>query len=187
MRPRLRPRGIARILLYCAAGLVTLVLVLMLGLELVLDRAPAYQTQIKNWFYAQTGYHVAFAHVSPAFRWYGPELYFDRFELRSRDDSRVLARAAGGRVGLDLWQLLESGKLFALRIEVDSPDIGIDRLGPTTFAVASEIVLRGEHGSLSTNDLPSGTLLIRRGFVTLHGWNEALPELQLRDVNLDLS
>ena len=85
-------------------------------------------------------------HVSPAVRWYGPELYFDRFELRSRDDSRVLARAAGGRVGLDLWQFLRSGKLFALRIEVDAPDLGVDRLGPSTFAVAAfsfcAIVLR---------------------------------------------
>jgi uncharacterized protein (TIGR02099 family) len=186
----MRPHRVAKILLWCAAGLVTLILVLMLGLKLALDRASAYQTQIKDWFYRRTGYHVAFAHVSPAFRWYGPELYFDRFELRSRDETRVLARAAGGRVGLDLWQLLESGKLFALRIEVDSPDIGVDRLGPTTFAVASEIVLGGEHGALgklTMSDLPSGTLVIRRGFVTLHGWNEALPELQLRDVNLDLS
>ena len=162
----------------------------MLGLKLVLDRAPEYQAQIKGWFFRQTGYHIAFAHVSPAFRWYGPELYFDQFELRSRDDSRVLARAAGGRVGLDVWQFLRSGKLFALRIEVDAPDLSVDRLGPSTFAVASDIVLGGERGSLSAltmNDLPAGTLVIRHGIVTLRRWNEALPELELRDVNLDLS
>jgi len=183
------PRRIGRILLWCAAASAALVLVLMLGLKLVLDRAPAYQAQIKDWFYRQTGYHVAFAHVSPAFRWYGPELYFDRFELRSRDDTRVLARAEGGRVGLDVWELLASGKLFALRIEVDAPDIPVDRLGPTTFAIASDIVLGGERGSLGSwrmSDLPAGTLVIRRGFVTLRGWNEALPELQLRDVDVDL-
>jgi uncharacterized protein (TIGR02099 family) len=184
------PRRIGKILLFCAAAVVALVLALMLGVKLVLDRAPAYQAQIKDWFYRQTGYHIAFAHVSPAFRWYGPELYFDRFELRSRDNSRVLAQAAGGRVGLDVWRLLQSGQLFALRIEVDAPDITVDRSGPSTFAVASDIVLGGEHASpsaLTMNDLPAGTLVIRRGFVTLRRWNEALPELKLRDVNLDLS
>jgi uncharacterized protein (TIGR02099 family) len=183
------PRKLGKIVLYAAAGFVALVLALMLGLKLVLDRAPAYQAEIKDWFYRQTGYHIAFAHVSPALRWYGPELYFDRFELRSKDDSRTLARAAGGRVGLDFWALLTSGKLFALRIELDSPDITVDRLGPTTFAIASDIVLSGEHGSLggmTLRDLPSGTLVIRRGYVTMHGWNEALPELELRDVNFDL-
>jgi uncharacterized protein (TIGR02099 family) len=186
----MNPRRIGKLLLLCAAGLAALVVALMLGLKLVLDRAPEYQAQIKGWVFRQSGYHIAFAHVSPAFRWYGPELYFDRFELRSRDDSRVLARAAGGRVGLDVWQFLRSGKLFALRIEVDAPDLSVDRLGPSTFAVASDIVLGGQRGSLSAltmNDLPAGTLVIRRGTVALRRWNEALPELELRDVNLDLS
>jgi hypothetical protein len=184
------PRRVGRILLFCAAAVVALVLALLLGVKLVLDRAPEYQAQIKDWFYRQTGYHIAFAHVSPAFRWYGPELYFDRFELRSRDNSRVLAQADGGRVGLDVWRLLQSAQLFALRIEVDAPDITIDRLGPSSFAMAPDTVLGGGHGSLSAltmNDLPAGTLVIRRGFVTLRHWNEALPELKLRDVNLDLS
>ena len=93
-------------------------------------------------------------------------------------------------MGLDVWRLLQSGQLFALRIEVDAPDITVDRLGPGTFALTSDTVLSGEHGSLSAltmNDLPAGTLVIRRGFVTLRRWNEALPELKLRDVNLDLS
>ena len=119
----------------------------MLGLKLALDRAPQYQAEIKEWVHAQTGFHIAFAHVSPAFRWYGPELYFDRLELRSKDDQRVLARAAGGRVAADIWQLIRSGKLLAGRIEVDSPTISVVRLGPTRFAVASEIELGGEGSS----------------------------------------
>ena len=139
--------------------------------------------------HAQTGYHIAFAGVSPAFRWYGPELYFDRLELRSKDDQRVLARAAGGRVAADIWQLLRSGKLLAGRIELDSPDIVIARLGPTSFALASEIKLGGgDNASLETltlDDLPAGILAIRRAVVTMQDWNSALPRLELRDVNLD--
>jgi uncharacterized protein (TIGR02099 family) len=186
----MNPSRIGKLLLLCAAGLAALLLALMLSLTFVLDRAPEYQAQIKGWFFRQTGYHIAFAHVSPALRAYGPELYFDRFELRSRDDSRVLARAVGGRVGLDVWQFLRSGKLFALRIEVDAPDLSVDRLGPSTFAIASDIVLGGEGAPLSAltmSDLPAGTLVIRHGTVTLHRWNEELPELEVRDVNLDLS
>src|SRR5271170_661145 len=125
------------------AGLATLVLLLMLAMKLALDRAPQYQAQIKDWVYAQTGYHIAFASVSPAFRWYGPELYFDQLELRSKDDQRVLARAAGGRLGLDVWNLVHSGKLLAGRIELDQPVVSITRTGPDTFALASEIELGG--------------------------------------------
>ncbi len=67
---------IGKILLYSFAGLVVLVLLAMLAVKIALDRAPQYQAEIKEWVHAQTGYHIGFAHVSPAFRWYGPELYF---------------------------------------------------------------------------------------------------------------
>ena len=106
-------RKIGKILLYCSAGILGMVLLLMLAVKLALDRAPQYQAEIKDWVHDRIGYHIAFAHVSPAFRWYGPELYFDQLELRSKDDQRVLVRAAGGRIGADVWQLIRSGKLFA--------------------------------------------------------------------------
>src|ERR1700691_5933606 len=182
-------RKIGKILLYCFAGLLAVLLLLMLAMKLALDRAPAYQAEIKQWVHAQTGYHIAFAGVSPSFRWYGPELHFDRLELRSRDDRRVLARAAGGRVAADIWQLLSSGKLLAGRIELDSPAIVIARLGPTSFALASEIKLGGGDSSLDTltlNDLPAGKLAIRHAVVTLQNWNSALAQLALRDVSLDV-
>src|ERR1700692_2306872 len=95
-------RKVGKVLLYCFAGVLGLLLLMMLAVTLVLDRAPEYQAQIKGWVHAQTGYHIGFAGVSPSFRWYGPELHFDRLELRSKDDRRVLARAAGGRVVVDL-------------------------------------------------------------------------------------
>src|SRR5271155_3869239 len=126
----MRAATIGKILLYCFAGFVVLVLLLMLAVKLALDRAPRYQAEIKEWVHAQTGYHIGFAHVSPAFRWYGPELYFDRLELRSKDDQRLLARAAGGRIGADIWQLIRTGKLLAGRIELETPNISVARLGP---------------------------------------------------------
>jgi uncharacterized protein (TIGR02099 family) len=181
-------RRTLKILLLGAAGIVVLTLLLMLALKLALERAPQYQAQIKDWVYHRTGYHIAFAHVWPAFRWYGPELYFDQLELRSPDDRRVLARAAGGRIAADVWQLLQNGKLFGLRVELDAPTIAIERLGPSRFALASEIVFGGEPGNLSRmtlNDLPSGTLVIRRGVVVLDNWNAGLPRLELRDVDFD--
>jgi uncharacterized protein (TIGR02099 family) len=183
-------RKITKILALSFAGLVLLVLLAMLGLKLMLDRAPRYQAEIKEWVYAQTGYHIGFAQVSPAFRWYGPELYFDRLELRSKDDQRVLARAAGGRIAADVWQLFRSGKLLAGRIEIDSPNIAVARLGPSRFAVASEIELGGEDSSLQTlkvEDLPAGRMVIRHAVLTMQNWNAALPQLTLQDVNIDVS
>src|ERR1700683_4875212 len=182
---------IRKFLLYGFAGLLTLVLLLMLAVKVALDRAPAYQAEIKEWVHAQTGYHIRFAGVSPAFRWYGPELHFDKLELRSKDDARVLARAAGGRVGADIWQLISSGKLLAGRIELDAPNIVISRLGPTSFALASEIKLGGNDSSaletLTLDDLPAGKLAIRHATITMQNWNSALPRLTLRDVNLDVT
>jgi uncharacterized protein (TIGR02099 family) len=178
-----------KILLYTFAGLVFVVLLLMLAVKIALDRAPHYQAQIKEWVHAQTGYHIGFTSVSPAFRWYGPELYFDQMELRSKDDQRVLAHAAGGRIGLDIWQLISSGKLLAGRVEVDAPNIEITRLGPSRFAVASEIELDAESSSnrpFRVDDLPAGRLVIRHAVFTLQKWNEALPELILHEVNLDI-
>jgi uncharacterized protein (TIGR02099 family) len=182
-------RKIVKILLYCFAGLLGLMLLLMLAVKIALDRAPAYQAEIKEWVHAQTGYHIRFARVSPSFRWYGPELHFDQLELRSKDDARVLAHAAGGRVAADVWQLISSGKLLAGRIEVDSPNIVIARLGPTSFALASEIKLGGNDSSLQTltlDDLPAGKLAIRHAVVTMQNWNSALPQLTLQDVDLDV-
>jgi uncharacterized protein (TIGR02099 family) len=182
-------RKAGKILLYGFAGLLGLLLLVMLALKLALDRAPAYQAEIEQWLHEQTGYHIVFAGVSPSFRWYGPELHFERLELRSKDDRRILARAAGGRVAADIWQLIRSGKLLAGRIELDSPNIVITRLGSTSFALASEIKLGGNDTSLETltlDDLPAGKLAIRHAVVTMQNWNSALPQLALRDVNLDV-
>jgi len=182
-------RKVGKILLYCCAGVLGVFLLLMLAVKLALDRAPQYQAEIKEWVHDRIGYTIAFTHVSPAFRWYGPELYFEQLELRSKDGLRVLARAHGGRIGADLWQLVQSGKLFAGRIELDSPDISITRLGPGNFSLASEIGLGGGDASyrtLTLDDFPAGTLVIRRGHVAVQNWNAALPRLELRDVNLDL-
>jgi uncharacterized protein (TIGR02099 family) len=180
---------VAKVLGVAVAGLVLLVLLLMLALKLALDRAPRYQAEIKEWVHAQTGYHIGFERVSPAFRWYGPELYFDRLELRSKDDERVLARAAGGRVAADIWQLIRTGKLLAGRIEIDSPAIAVARLGPQRFAVASEIELGGEDsslGALKLSDLPAGRVVIRHAVLTMQNWNAALPQLILQDVDIDV-
>jgi uncharacterized protein (TIGR02099 family) len=182
-------RKLGKVLAFSFGGLLLLVLLALLGVKLALDRAPQYQAEIKEWLHEQTGFHIAFAHVSPAFRWYGPELYFERLELRSKDDQRVLARAAGGRVAADIWQLFRSGKLLAGRIEVDSPTISVVRLGPTRFAVASEIELGGEDSSLSSlrlSDLPAGRLIIRHAVLSMENWNTLLPQLTLQGVDIDV-
>ncbi|HMH28481.1 MAG TPA: YhdP family protein [Steroidobacteraceae bacterium] len=182
-------RKVGKVLAFSFGGLLLLVLLAMLAVKLALDRAPQYQAEIKEWLHTQTGFHVAFAHVSPAFRWYGPELYFEQLELRSKDDQRVLARAAGGRIAADVWQLIRSGKLLAGRIEVESPNIPVVRLSPTRFAIASEIELGGEDsslGSLRLSDLPAGTLVIRHAVLSMENWNAQLPQLTLQGVDIDV-
>src|SRR5487761_2034740 len=183
-------RKLGKILGICSAGLLLVALVLLLAVKLALDRVPAYQEEIKAWVHQQTGFHIRFAHVSPALRWYGPELSFRQLELRSGDDRRVLARAARGRIGSDIWRLLSSGKLFAARVELDRPVILVTRLGKARFALASEIPLQQADTAASAfnlDDLPPGRLVIRHGRVTVARWNRALSNLVLDDVNVDIS
>jgi len=186
----MRLRKFGKVLLLGLAGLVALVGLLMLCVKLALARVPAYQDEIKAWVHTQTGLHIRFADVAPSLRWYGPELYFGQLELRSKDDRRILARAAGGRIGLDVWQLLRSGKLFAGRVRIDAPDIVIARVGPSEFALASELELRGgQHRDLSLlglDDLPVGDFEIRGGRLTVERWNAYLPEMVLDEVSIDL-
>lgn len=182
-------RRVAKAVGLALAACALLLLVAMIALKLALDRVPRYQAEIRDWVHRQTGYYVRFAHVSPALRWYGPELSFRELELRSRDDRRVIARAARGRIGSDLWLLLSSGRLFAARIELDAPQIVVERAGPRRFALASEIPLTG--GSAATagfrlDDLPPGMLVIRDGRVIVTGWNASLPRLVLKGVNLQV-
>jgi uncharacterized protein (TIGR02099 family) len=180
-------RKAGKILLYAMAGVVAVSLLLLLAVKLSLDRVPRYKAQIKDWVHERSGYHIAFANVSPVLRWYGPELYFDQMELRSKDDRRVLVRAAGGRIGVDLWQFLRDGRPYAGRIELDAPTIEITRAGPDEFALAPDIVFEGGDSSpplLSLDALPAGTLSIRHGRVTIRRWNAQLPELKLDEVNL---
>jgi uncharacterized protein (TIGR02099 family) len=182
-------RKTGKVLLYCCAGLVALMLLLVVAVTIALDRVPEYQAEIKDWVHRQTGYYIRFAHVAPAFHWYGPELYFDQIELRSQDDRRVLARAASGRIAIDLSQLFRAGKLFGERIELDAPNIVIARTGPNSFSLASEIELGGRDSSIGTltlDDLPAGRLAIRGGFLTIVDWNAVFPQLVLEGVNLDL-
>jgi uncharacterized protein (TIGR02099 family) len=182
-------RRTGKILLYVAAGFFGVVLLLMLAVKLALDRVPAYQAEIKDLVHRQTGFYIRFAHVSPSLRWYGPELYFDQVELRSKDDRRVLARAAGGRIAADIWRLIRSGKLLAGRVQLEAPDILVARLGPDSFALASEIELgRQDPGAapLSLDDLPAGDFAIRHGRLTVINWNPSLRQLVLNDVNLEV-
>ena len=180
-------RKLGKILLYVLTGFIGFVLLALLLTKLALDRVPHYQDEIKAWINRQSGLHVAFAHVSPTLRWYGPELLFDQLELRSRDDRRVLARAASGSIGADLRQFLRSGNVFAARIELVGPDLAIVRLGPSSFALAAEIELNrpaAADEAVTLHDLPAGTFKIRSGRVALQNWNPSMPQLLLENVNL---
>lgn len=186
----MRLRKFGKFLLYGLSGFLALLLVLMLALKLALDRVPAYQAEIKDWVHRQTGFYIRFAHVAPRLHWYGPELYFDQLELRSKDDQRVLARAAGGRIGADIGEWFRSGKLLAGRVRLDQPNIVLTRVGPHEFALAAEIQLQGGQNvgtpRLTLDDLPAGNVEIQGGRLTIEHWNAALPELVLDKVDLDL-
>ena len=181
-------RQIRRWLLITAAVVLGLLLVLTLGLKMVLDRAPQYQSQIKSWVHEQTGFYIRFAHVYPSLRWYGPELYFDQLELRSKDDLTTVAVARGGSVAVDVWQLILSARLRAGRIRLEAPQLQVVRIGPNRFRLAAGLEFGSSGGSLTDTlrRLPRGRLVVRDADVTLRQWNAALPELKFGKLDFDL-
>jgi uncharacterized protein (TIGR02099 family) len=182
----MRLRLILKGLVITVAAALLLTLAAVLGLRILLDRAPRYRGEIKAWLKRETGYPMEFAHVTPSFHWSGPELYLDRLELRSRDGRHVLARAASGRVGVDPWYLMHGGRLLGMRIELEQPVINIERVGPRSFAIGPDLILGGSHGPLDLGEWPDGTLSIRSGRIVISGWNATLPRLELDRVDLDL-
>jgi uncharacterized protein (TIGR02099 family) len=176
-----------RLLIRAAAALVGVAVLMMLAATIALDRVPAYQAEIKQWVHAQTGFHIRFAHVAPAWRWTGPELYFDALELRSQDDQRVLVRARGGRIGPDLWGLFRGGNAFAGRVELIAPEIAMTRVGPDRFVLGDvQVDLNAPRAPVDLDAVPTGRLAIRRGRVTVLNWNADLPQLVLDGVDVDL-
>jgi uncharacterized protein (TIGR02099 family) len=175
-----------RVLLYGASGCLCVLILAMLAATVALQRVPRYQTEIKAWVYAQTGLHIRFARVAPTWRWFGPELSFAELDLRSKDDRRSLARAHGGRIGVNVWRLLSGGKLFAGRVELDAPEIVVTRVAADRF-VLGDIRLEVPAGAagFALEDLPEGQLAIRRGRITVENWNADLPELVLDAVDID--
>jgi uncharacterized protein YhdP len=175
--------------LYGAALLAALLALGVGALYWMLARAPQYQTQIKAWVHERTGFYIRFASVDSRLRWLGPELHFDRIELRSKDDAHVLIAARGASIALDFWGLIRSGKLLAGRIGIDSPQIDIERKGPHSFLLASQLELYPQLSDPSGFDLrvlPGGRIQLKNAHVSLHGWNTALPELVLPAVNGDM-
>ncbi len=182
-------RRVAKWLLYAAAAALLLLLVLIVAVKVALNRVPEYQAQLKSWVHQQTGLHIRFSAVTPALRWYGPELRFDGLELRSGDDRMSLAQARSGSVAVDVWSLLANARLLAGRIRLDSPQLTITRLGPDRFSIGSGVEFGGGHGDLryTLRRLPSGRLDIRNARLTLLRWNDTSPTLRFDSVGLALT
>ena len=143
----MRLRTVGKVLLYGLCGnLWDLILLLMLSVKLTLDRVPAVSERNQSVGACQDRLpHRLRARRAPAFRWYGPELYFERLELRSKDDQRVLARAAGrAHRRRPLAADPQQARCSRRRIELDSAQHS-NRAdsGPNRFALASEIELGG--------------------------------------------
>lgn len=175
--------------MYAGGAVVLLVLGGIGALKLALDRVPGYQVQIRDWVHQQTGLQVRFSSVTPALRWYGPELEFAALELRSGDDQRSIAVARRGSIAIDVWSLIANARLLAGRLRLDEPRIAVTRLGPMRFSIGEGIEFgSGQQGLREIlRRLPHGRLDVRRANVRMLNWNPGSPSLQFDDIDLELS
>ncbi len=178
---RLRQAG--RWILY---GVVTLILTAAAGLAVLWWRLPEYQQEIKAWVHTQTGFYVRFDSLAPSLRWSGPELFFSKPELRTRDDARVLARARGVRIGFNPWRVLISGRIVPGRVRIDAPEATLTRIGERRFSLGGGLEFGGTASDprLRLLNLPHGRIVIRGASITLERWSEELPHLHFAGLDM---
>ena len=150
-------------------------LVLMLGSQARARSRSRVSGRDQGMGLPQTGYHIAFARDIAGVSMVRPRAVLRPAGAALQGRFAGAGPCRGWAGGRDIWQLLKAASCCALRIELDSPNIVIARLGPTKFALASEIVLGGE--TLRGIDADAERLARRQagdtpgGSVTLQNWN----------------
>lgn len=136
-----RGSHLRRVAKWCVVTLGILIALVALTLgafTVVMARMPAYRAQMQAWISERAKVDVEFSALRAGWRGYGPELVFTDAVVRSSDRQRVLARAARGGVGFDLWQALRTGRLAAARFSLRGTELKVQRRADGIFEVVGQ-------------------------------------------------
>lgn len=153
-----------RILEWSLAALIGCAVLAVLALMVfgvVMTRVPEYRAQLQQWLSERTQLDIEFAELRGRWRWYGPELVFEKAVLRSADRRRVLAVAERGGVGFDVWAALRTGRLTAGRFSLQGTELKVVRTVEGKLAVIGQEDWPERIEPLQADALPIGRLEAR--------------------------
>jgi uncharacterized protein (TIGR02099 family) len=161
-------RKILRWLLGGLAAFVVLTGLLVAAFGFVVTRVPEYRVQVQDWINERAGVLVEFRSLRARLRYYGPELIFDEAVVRTPDRTRVLATAARGSVGFDLWGAIRTGRLVAGRFSLVAPQIGLIRTKEGRIQLLGQSALpeRVDVKPFAIEQLPTGRFDVQNAVVT---------------------
>jgi len=173
-----------------ASGIVaTLVILLALALgalRVLLTHVPDYREQIQAWVNDTTHLDVRFRDLDARWRIFGPEIYITAVEVYAPRGGPLLAESRAASIGVDLWRVLFQAELFAGRLRLIEPEIGLVRTPDGRIELEGQAALdaRAEQHRFTIDDLPTGRLVIEDARLTFTDLKGELPDVILGDVDL---
>lgn len=183
---RLLARHILKWSLLALGAFAMLAVVALVGFGIVMTRVPAYRAQLQEWLSERARLDIEFAELRARWRWYGPELVFEKAVLRSADRQRVLAVADRGGVGFDLWAALRTGRLTAGRFSLQGTELKIVRTPEGRLAVIGQEDLPERIEPLQADALPIGRLEVRDVRLSFRDLKTGRGPWVMRDVQFEV-
>jgi len=179
-----RTRKILKWVAIVLGFLLGLSVVLVVGLDLWLERSPQLGPEIVTRVEGFTGLRFRYAKIDARLGLYGPELVFRDVGITLPGEKSELFSARAGRVGYDLWRAIRTRHLAAGRVVLE---------GAQVYAYITEegIELRGkstdDQTKLSLDKMPVGHLLIDDSTVVVQDVRRPSPPWRVDRVRLDLA
>ncbi len=123
---------------------VALVVLAIVGFQVLINRLPAHQEEVKAWVAQELGLELEFASLDASWSWRGPELVFGDTSVTTVGDTTPFVRAREVSVGFNAFSLLTQ---LAMGREVD-----IDRL---TFEGTELALLKTAEGTYRLQGAPA--------------------------------
>jgi uncharacterized protein YhdP len=171
-------------LAFVVAGVVGLLALAVVGLHFWLANSPDLGPRLVARVEQLSGLSIRYAKLDTRLGAYGPELVFREAALSMPGQQSPVVSARAGRVGLDLFHIVRTGRLASVRVVLD---------GAQVFAFLTEagVELRGQgvmnQGShISLADLPVGHVRIEDANITVQDLRTGERPWHLAGVELDL-
>jgi uncharacterized protein YhdP len=169
-------------------GSVLVLLAVAVGVfRIWLENSPQLPAEVVLRVERLTGLRFAFATLDARLGLRGPELVFRQARITVPGQQDELVTAAAGRVGLDVWRSLRTGRLAAGRLVLDGARLhvivtadGVELRGQGDLASASG----GAH--LAVRDLPIGWVEIDDSTVTVEDQRTGAKPWNIDRVTLEL-